>query len=148
MPGTSKNIQFVKQLADLENQDYQKAKVIYDAKEQEDQRLEDEDNEQRAKRLKVIQDENFQKLAKQHAQTQKSMRNDRIATESGFYASVRIPDMTHPKDPEIEKSKLRTTVNGFLTEQVRQKEQNKKDGDGKFFGMSDEEILLNKDVFA
>ena len=33
MPGTSKNIQFVKQLADLENQDYQKAKVIYDAKE-------------------------------------------------------------------------------------------------------------------
>ena len=31
---------------------------------------------------------------------------------------------------------------------MKQKEKAKKEGDGKFFGMSDEEILLNKDVFA
>ena len=56
--------------------------------------------------------------------------------------------MTHPKDPEFEKFKLKTTVNGFLSEQMKQKEKKKEEGDGKFFGMSDEEILLNKDVFA
>ena len=128
--------------------DFEKAQVIHEAKEIEDQRLEDQDNAQRATRLKLVQNENYAKLAKQHAQTQKSKRDDRVTTESGFYASVRIPDMTHPKDPEFEKSKLRTTVNGFLSEQVKQKEKAQKEGNGKFFGMSDEEILLNKDVFA
>ena len=42
----------------MEMEDFEKAKVIYDAKETEDQRLEDEDNAKRATRLKLVQKEN------------------------------------------------------------------------------------------
>ena len=49
--------------------DYEKAKVIYDAKEDNDQKLEDNDNLQRAIRLKKIQNQNFSKLKDKQAQT-------------------------------------------------------------------------------
>ena len=52
-----------------------------------------------------------------------------------------------PRDDQEEKTKKTNTQRGLLKEQTAQLKQAKEDGNGKFFGMTDEEILLNKDVF-
>ena len=52
-----------------------------------------------------------------------------------------------PKDDQEEKTKKTNIARSLLKEQTAQRKQDKEDGNGKFFGMTDEEILLNKDVF-
>ena len=70
-----------------------------------------------------------------------------MAEDVNFVASVRMPDTMQPiRDLTAEKVQLAQTVKGQLQEQVA--ENKKKEKESKFFGMSDEEILMNKEVFA
>ena len=71
----------------------------------------------------------------------KERKQAQFAEEAGYYASVRIPDIAQPKNEEEERRKQAIYVKGFLHEQIEQKKRAKKDGEGKFFGMTDEEIL-------
>ena len=70
-----------------------------------------------------------------------------MAEDVNFIASVRMPDTMQPvRDLTAEKVQLAQTVKGQLQEQVA--DNKKKEKESKFFGMSDEEILMNKEVFA
>ena len=146
-PETKAPIQFVQKLTDMENIDHLKAKAITDAQEAEDQRLEDLDIETRNQKLKVIQLENFNKLAIKQSQGAKEKRDENVR-DGAFYASVTLQDLVNHKDPTLIKNLKAQTMNGFLSEQLQQRKQTKKEGDGKFFGMTDEEILLNKETFV
>ena len=61
--------------------------------------------------------------------------------------TVCIQDIADPKDDNEEKMKKANITRDLLKEQTAQRKQAKEDGNGKFFGMTDEEILLNKDLF-
>ena len=62
--------------------------------------------------------------------------------------TVRIQDIVNPIDENEEKIKKANITKGLLKEQTAIRKQAQEDGNGKFFGMTDEEILLNKDVFV
>ena len=55
--------------------------------------------------------------------------------------------MVAPREPNEVKNEKIQAIKMYLTDQMKERKQAKKDGDGKFFGMTDEEILMNKDVF-
>ena len=61
--------------------------------------------------------------------------------------TVPIQDIVNPIDDNEEKIKKANITKDLLKEQTTIRKQAKEDGNGKFFGMTDEEILLNKDVF-
>ena len=61
--------------------------------------------------------------------------------------TVRIQDIVNPIDDNEEKIKKANITKNLLKEQTTIRKQAKEDGNGKFFGMTDEEILLNKDLF-
>ena len=65
-----------------------------------------------------------------------------------FLTTVRIQDIADPIDDNEEKIKKAKITRDLLQEQTAIMKQAKEDGNGKFFGMTDEEILLNKDLFT
>ena len=67
--------------------------------------------------------------------------------DGAFFASVKLQDLVDPKDPCDVKNGKAKQMKDYLQDQIKEKTQKKKDGDGKFFGMTDAEILLNKETF-
>ena len=86
-------MQFIDLLEDQEKRDYEKAKVIHDMREAEDERLELENSANKASRRKVVQNENFAKLKVKEFESQLIVkRAQQIAADANFMASARMPD--------------------------------------------------------
>ena len=59
-----------------------------------------------------------------------------------------MPDTVNGFEPQYEqKKRLTKDLTKVLKEQMQHKKVQKKEEEKKFFGMTDEEILMNKDVF-
>lgn len=72
-------------------------------------------------------------------------RTQLIKQEAHFFASVKIDDLVRHKDPTMVKKEKMLRMQNDLDKQVQIKAS--MDSEGRFFGMTNEEILLNKDTF-
>ena len=86
-------------------------------------------------------------MISKHSQSVREKRNKINKEEANYLASVKIPDMVAPVDAVAEKRRQASAMKGFLQEQMQTKKQAMRTQEGKFFGLTDEEILLNKDIF-
>lgn len=99
-------IKFPEPLAAGEMRDFERARQLNDAKEAEDQRIEDLDNERRNQQLKKLQQDNYNDLVTKQTQRPKEKRDEQIRG-AAYYGSVRIPDMVDPHEPEdVKKEKI------------------------------------------
>ena len=79
--------------------------------------------------------------------TKRDKNEKKWAAEQGYLASIKVDDLVRPVDPRTVEKQKHDTQKGFLHEQFKEKAKAQKEGDGKFFGMTDEEILLNQEYF-
>ena len=71
-----------------------------------------------------------------------------VKNDGNYYTSVKLPDTVTGFEPQLEeKKKLTKELPKVLKEQMNHKKVQKKEETNKFFGMTDEEILMNKDTF-
>ena len=91
--------------------------------------------------------ENFHLLVDKQSITQRKRDLAENIKDGKFLTTVRIQDIVNPIDDNEEKIKKANITKNLLKEQTTIRKQAKEDGNGKFFGMTDEEILLNKDLF-
>ena len=70
------------------------------------------------------------------------------ARDTGYLASIKVDECVRYEDPRQVQQKKYKTMPGFLSSQVENSSKREtKEDNGKFFGMSDEEILLNQSTF-
>ena len=86
-------------------------------------------------------------LQQQHAVSIVAQHEKRSKEEQGYLASVKVDDLVRPRDPRKVVQEKCDKQKGFLNDQVQQKREAEKAGDGMFFGMTDEEILMNREHF-
>ena len=68
--------------------------------------------------------------------------------DGNYYTSIKLPDTVTGYEPLLEeKKKLTKELPKALKEQIKHKKVQKQEQANKFFGMTDEEILMNKDTF-
>ena len=127
--------------------DFEKARVVLEAQEEEDKMAEEMRNTKRNQQLKKLQQENFRQLVDKQSISQRHRDLADNIKDGQFLTTVRIQDIADPKDDYEERMKKANITRDLLKEQTAHRKQAKEDGNGKFFGMTDEEILLNKDVF-
>ena len=60
---------------------------------------------------------------------------------------MKLQDLVAPVDHVAKKHQEINLTKGALSQQVKEKDVHHKTDGGKFFGMTDEEILLHQDVF-
>ena len=97
--------------------------------------------------MKAIQIQNYEQVIGKCSQSMREKKRTEFIAEQGYFTSVRIPDITDPKDPEKQKQDKMAVMKKHLQQQVDEKEKFKREGEGQFFGMTDEEILLNQHTF-
>ena len=83
----------------------------------------------------------------QQALTRRDRHEQKSKAEHGYLASVKVDDLVRPVDPRRITQEKCAQMKGYLVEQMQAKQRAEKQGDGKFFGMTDEEILMNQDLF-
>ena len=143
-----KPIQFIKPLAEAEQRDYIEAKKITDARQAQNDYEEAENEANRHLMLKETQLENFQHLKQKQSLSVREKKVIAIKEDGNYYTSVKLPDTVNGFEPQNEqKKRLTKDLTKVLKEQMQHKKVQKKEEEKKFFGMTDEEILMNKDVF-
>ena len=128
--------------------DFEKAKAWNNEREADAKMAEEMLKVKRNQQLKMIQMENFDGLIKRHSQTQRQRDLAENIKDGNLLSTVPIQDIVDPIDDNEEKIKKANITKELLKEQTAVRQQAREDGNGKFFGMTDEEILLNKDLFT